>query len=111
VNRRLLDIPLGFALKALLGKGERPPARRARGGSRKRARPAPPPLPAPTPADEGRGAIAYLALAALALGALMLVVFDAWFTRTIGVISLFVFVIAGVFAIATPALLEEEGQP
>ncbi len=51
---------------------------------------------------------ALVALAALGLGFLLIVVFDAWFTRLIGVLALFTFIVAGVFAIATPALLEQD---
>jgi hypothetical protein len=52
-----------------------------------------------------------LALAALvvgALGALLLFAFEEWFTRLLGVLGLFAFVVAGVFAIANPAFLEDE---
>ncbi len=51
-----------------------------------------------------------LALAALVLGVLLLVPFDAWFTRLLGVLALFAFVVAGVFAIATPALLDDDDE-
>jgi preprotein translocase subunit SecD len=49
-----------------------------------------------------------LALAALVLGVLLLVPFEAWYTRLLGVLALFAFVIAGVFAIASPALLDDD---
>ncbi len=60
-----------------------------------------------------RDPLTLAALAALVLGFLLLVVFDAWFTRLFGVLALFAFVVTGVFAIATPALLDhdDEGQP
>ncbi len=51
-----------------------------------------------------------LALAALVLGVLLLVPFDAWFTRLLGVLALFAFVVAGVFAIANPALLDDDDE-
>ena len=51
-----------------------------------------------------------LALAARVLGVLLLVPFDAWFTRLLGVLALFAFVVAGVFAIANPALLDDDDE-
>jgi hypothetical protein len=51
---------------------------------------------------------ALAALAAGALGALLLFLFEEWFTRALGVLGLFVFILLGVFAIATPSFLEEE---
>ena len=55
-----------------------------------------------------RHPVGLAALAAGALGALLLFAFDAWFTRALGVLGLFAFVAGGVFAIATPAFLEQE---
>ena len=50
------------------------------------------------------------ALAAFAAGSLLLFLFEEWYTRLAGVVLLFVFVVLGVFALATPeALGEEEG--
>jgi hypothetical protein len=57
-----------------------------------------------------RDPLALVALVALGLGSLLLVVFDAWFTRLLGVLALFVFIVCGVFAIATPALLEHDEE-
>jgi peptidoglycan/LPS O-acetylase OafA/YrhL len=50
------------------------------------------------------------ALVAGALGALLLFFFEEWFTRALGVLGLFAFVVAGVFAIATPSFLEGERE-
>jgi hypothetical protein len=50
------------------------------------------------------------AIAAGVLGALLMVAFDAWFTRLVGVLALFAFIVAGVFAIASPPFLEEERE-
>jgi hypothetical protein len=50
------------------------------------------------------------ALAAGAAGAALLFFFEAWFTRAIGVLLLFAFIVAGVFAIATPSFLEQESE-
>ena len=52
-----------------------------------------------------------LTLAALLAGALALLLmipFEAWFTRLLGVLALFAFIVAGVFAIASPSFLEDE---
>jgi hypothetical protein len=42
---------------------------------------------------------------ALALGLVLMLVFESWFTRAVGVISLFTFIVSGVFLIADPAFL------
>jgi hypothetical protein len=55
-----------------------------------------------------RDPLAYAALAAGALGFALLLVLDAWFARVLGVLCLFTFIVAGVFAIASPALLDED---
>jgi hypothetical protein len=48
------------------------------------------------------------ALAAGGLGGALLFFFEEWFTRAAGVLLLFAFIVAGVFAIATPSFLEED---
>ena len=59
-----------------------------------------------------RDPVAYAALAAGALGFALLLLLDAWVARALGVACLFAFIVAGVFAIASPALLDadEEGE-
>jgi hypothetical protein len=61
-----------------------------------------PALAGETPARPGR---AVPALALLAVGAVTMLVFESTVTRIIGVLALFGFVIAGVFAIADPRWL------
>ena len=41
-------------------------------------------------------------------GSLVMILFDSWLTRLLGVLCLVAFVVGGVFAIATPALLDDE---
>jgi hypothetical protein len=48
------------------------------------------------------------ALAAGALGVLLMILFEEWFTRLAGVLLLFAFIVLGVFAIASPPFLEDE---
>ncbi len=60
--------------------------------------------------SERRDPLALVALAAGALGSLMLVLFDLWFTRLLGVLALFVFIGCGVFALASPALLDQDEE-
>ena len=48
------------------------------------------------------------AIAAGVLGALLLILFEEWFTRLLGVLGLFAFIVLGVFAIASPAFLEQD---
>ena len=55
-----------------------------------------------------RDPLAYAAVTAGALGFALLLVFDVWFARVLGVLCLFAFIVAGVFAIASPALLDDD---
>jgi hypothetical protein len=101
--RRLAEMPLAFALKRLLGRPAPPP--------QPASAPATPPAdPARTAAPRRRDPAAWVALAALVTGALLLVVFDLWFTRLLGVLALLAFIVSGVFAIANPDLLEDETE-
>ncbi len=42
------------------------------------------------------------------LGVLLMIPFEAWYTRVLGVGCLFAAIVTGVFAIATPEFLEAE---
>lgn len=105
MNRRFIDLPLGYLVRLVLGRLARADAglaarRRARGRTRVEAPPAP------------RGRLALVSLGLLGLGFALLVPFEAWFTKLAGVLALFAFIGAGVWAIASPGLLdrdEEEG--
>lgn len=55
-----------------------------------------------------RDPLAYAAVTAGALGFALLLVFDFWFARVLGVLCLFAFIVTGVFAIASPALLDDD---
>ncbi|HZB77115.1 MAG TPA: hypothetical protein VE526_12880 [Solirubrobacteraceae bacterium] len=55
-----------------------------------------------------RDPLAYAAVTAGALGFALLLVFDFWFARVLGVLCLFAFIVTGVFAIASPALLDAD---
>ena len=47
----------------------------------------------------------------LGLGLLLMVLFEAWFTRLAGMACLFAFIVSGVFLIADPAFLDaDEGD-
>jgi hypothetical protein len=102
-RRRLVEVPLAFALKRVLGapKDERERAAAPPRGSG---------ATAPVAHPRGHEPSALPALAALAVGALLLIVFDEWFTRLLGVLALFAFIAAGVFAVASPAFLEHEEE-
>jgi hypothetical protein len=47
-----------------------------------------------------------LALASFALGVALMIPFEYWFTRVLGVAALFAAILLGVFAIASPELLD-----
>ena len=61
-----------------------------------------------------RDRLALAAVGAGAAGSLLLFLFELWFTRLLGVLGLFAFIICGVFALARPEYLivgEEEDEP
>ena len=47
-------------------------------------------------------------VACLGLGLLLMLLFEAWYTRLAGVACLFAFIVSGVFLIADPAFLAAE---
>jgi hypothetical protein len=103
-HSRLAGFFMAIGVKAVLdlvsgGRGARP--RRAR-RARRRERAA---VRAPAGETPPRPARAAPALALLAVGAITLLLFDSTATRVIGVLALFGFVVAGVFAIADPRWL------
>jgi len=49
-----------------------------------------------------------LMLGSLAVGLVLMIGFDVWFTRLFGVLALFTFIVTGVFLIADPAFLERD---
>ena len=100
-RRWLIEFPLALALKRLVG----PPAAR-----RADQEPAAPPPAGPPAAPPERGRLALVALVLLVAGSGLVFVFDAWFARLAGVLALLAFIVAGVFAIATPALLEQDSD-
>ena len=66
-------------------------------------------MKAPAPTVRRRPLLAFM-LACLGAGLLLMVVFDTWLTRTIGVLALFSFIVSGVFLIADPAFLAVEDE-
>jgi hypothetical protein len=113
--RALLEMVAAFALKRLLGGSRRPvpSAAGAEGRSRGRRGPGRAPAPAARPAvAEGRprGPLVPVVLGALGVGAVTMLLFEAWYTRVIGVLALFTFVVAGVFLITGSGLLDPEEE-
>ena len=51
-----------------------------------------------------------IALGSFALGVALMIPFEYWFTRILGVAALVAAIVAGVFAIATPELLAAEDE-
>jgi hypothetical protein len=47
-------------------------------------------------------------LGCLAAGLALMLAFESWITRLLGVLALFAFIVIGVFLIADPAFLAEE---
>ncbi|HTE61947.1 MAG TPA: hypothetical protein VK631_16460 [Solirubrobacteraceae bacterium] len=52
-----------------------------------------------------------LALGSFVLGVALMIPFEHTLTRIVGIAALFVAIVAGVFAIATPEFLESEDDP
>ncbi len=48
-----------------------------------------------------------LAIGALVAALVLMIPFEQWWTRLLGLVCLFVFVVAGVFALASPELLDD----
>ncbi len=53
-----------------------------------------------------RPPLALIALGLFGLGVVLMIPFEAWYTRVLGVGCLFGAIVVGVFAIATPEFLE-----
>jgi hypothetical protein len=51
-----------------------------------------------------------LALGSFALGVVLMIPFESTITRIAGVVAMFVAIVAGVFAIATPEMLAEDAD-
>jgi hypothetical protein len=52
--------------------------------------------------------LGFVALGCFVLGVLLMIPFEFWLTRVLGVAALFAAIVVGVFAIATPAFLEAD---
>lgn len=59
---------------------------------------------------EGRGVAFLVMMGSIALAVPMMLILEHPITRAIGVVALFTFIVAGVFAIAEDAFLEEEDE-
>jgi hypothetical protein len=49
-------------------------------------------------------------LACLAAGLVLMIGFELWYTRVLGVLALFAFIVTGVFVIADPEFLERDDE-
>ena len=68
-------------------------------------------MSAPDPAVRRRPLLLFM-FAMLGIGMLLMLLFETWVTRAVGVVSLFAFIVSGVFLIADPAFLaagDDEG--
>jgi hypothetical protein len=66
---------------------------------------------APTPSVRRRPLLFFM-FACLGVGMLLMLIFEHWTTRVVGITALFAFIVSGVFLIADPAFLavEDEGD-
>ena len=61
----------------------------------------------PAPSVRRRPLLVFM-FACLGAGLLLMLLFEAWVTRAVGVVALFAFIVSGVFLIADPAFLAAE---
>ena len=113
----LRTMVLGFVLKLVLGRLARPePSRRGRrprravararaGAARGPAAPA-----APVQGAVRRRPLTVVMLACLGIGVPLMVLFESAPTRILGVVSLFAFIVSGVFLIADPSALGRDEE-
>ena len=64
-------------------------------------------MSAPAPSVRRRPLLVFM-FACLGVGMLLMLLFESWVTRLIGVVALFAFIGSGVFLIADPAFLAAE---
>jgi hypothetical protein len=66
---------------------------------------------APAPSVRRRPLLVFM-FACLGVGMLLMLLFESWVTRLLGVTTLFAFIVSGVFLIADPAFLaaDEDGD-
>ena len=95
----------GMALKVVLnrfgvrgGRRVRPSAGPAAGAA----------APAPVKPSVRRRPLLLFMLGCLGLGMSLMLIFEHWTTRVVGVVTLFAFIVSGVFLIADPAFLAAE---
>ena len=69
--------------------------------------PSPPAAERPAPSVR-RGPLLMFMFACLGIGMLLMLLFEHWVTRVVGVTTLFAFIVSGVFLIADPAFLAAE---
>jgi hypothetical protein len=70
------------------------------------------PAPAPERAAPSvrRKPLLLFMFAMLGIGMLLMLIFEHWTTRVVGVATLFAFIVSGVFLIADPAFLAQEDE-
>ena len=102
----LAGMVLKFVLDRLGGRGGRalPAGAYGRGPAVATAAPEP---PAPT---VRRRPLLLFMFAMLGIGMLLMLIFEHWVTRVIGVTTLFAFIVSGVFLIADPAFLAADDE-
>ena len=61
-------------------------------------------------ADPRRSPLLPVALGAFGLGLPIMILFEHWATRVVGVLLMFTFIVAGVFLVASPTFLDQEDE-
>ena len=95
----------GLVLKLVLDRLGVRDARALPAGAYGRAAPVPAATPERAAPSVRRRPLLLFMLAMLGLGMLLMLIFEHWLTRVVGVTALFAFIVSGVFLIADPAFL------
>jgi hypothetical protein len=105
-----MQFVLGWVLKAVLGRaGVRGGRRLPAGVPRRAPRMAGGAAERTAPSVRRRPLLLFM-FGSLGLGLLLMLIFDNWVTRVVGVAALFAFIVSGVFLIADPAFLAEDDE-
>jgi hypothetical protein len=102
---------IGLVLKAVLNRGGvRGRGRRLPAGAPRRAPRAATSVGERAAPSVRRGPLLLFMFACLGIGLLLMLIFEHWVTRVVGVAALFAFIVSGVFLIADPAFLAAGGD-
>jgi hypothetical protein len=101
---------VGLVLRAVLNRGGVRGGRRLPAGAPRRTPRTAADLPERAAPSVRRRPLGLLMFGSLAVGMGLMLIFEHWVTRVVGVAALFAFIVSGVFLIADPAFLAEDDE-